>query len=306
MFVRNNLPEVIAISAPQLVPIRPFPDPPDELIGRADLSLGRLYEGHVNTIRLIQRYGAPAQTRRAAADARVGRLFGVWNTEQPGVPLRLRPGGTLLGGKILCSGAGYVARALVTAREAGAENPRMVLVALAPGERADLSGWRAQGMRASASGTVDFTGMVVGPDALIGQPGDYTRQPDFSAGAWRFAAVQCGGAEALLGALRAHLRATERGGDPHQAARLGQAAMAASAARLWVEAAAARAEAAAPGEAAVAFVNLARLAVERAALDLWSWRSARWGSPRFYARTRWSGSRATSRPISVSRRRIGL
>jgi alkylation response protein AidB-like acyl-CoA dehydrogenase len=135
------------------------------------------------------------------------------------------------------------------------------------GERADLSAWTAQGMRASATGAVDFTGIAAGGLA-IGAPGDYLRQPDFSAGAWRFAAVHCGGAEAVLGALREHLRRTGRGGDPHQAARLGQAAIAAATARLWVEAAARRAEAPGAGPAAAAFVNLARLAVERAALDL--------------------------------------
>ena len=43
--------------------------------------------------------------------------------------------------------------------------------------------------------------------------------------------------------------------------------MAAEAARLWVEAAAMRAEAPGADAEAVAYVNLARLAVERAALD---------------------------------------
>lgn len=115
---------------------------------------------------------------------------------------------------------------------------------------------------------MDFTGLRVGPPDLIGEPGDYLREPDFSAGAWRFAAVHCGGAEAVLGALRDHLARTGRGADPHQSARLGRAATAAETARLWVEAAAGRAEAPDAGADAVAHVGLARLAVERAALDL--------------------------------------
>jgi alkylation response protein AidB-like acyl-CoA dehydrogenase len=182
----------------------------------------------------------------------------------------VRPDGALAGRKVLCSGAGHVARALVTARDAAAPDalPRMLLVPLAPGERADLSVWTAQGMRASATGAVEFTGLRVAPDMPVGIPGDYTRQPDFSAGAWRFAAVHCGGLEAVLGALRDHHRRTGRGGDPHQAARLGHAAIAAATARLWVEAAAARAEAPDAGLDTAAFVNLARLAVERAALDV--------------------------------------
>ena len=241
------------------------------LVGRASLPLGRLYEGHVNALRLVLRDGCAEQRRSAARDALSGRLFAVWNTEAPGEqPLWLEDGRLLIGRKVLCSGAGWVKRALVTARIAASpEAPRrLVLVNLAPGERADLSGWTAQGMRASATGAVDFTGIEIGPDAApVGAPDAYERQPDFSAGAWRFAAVHCGGVEALLGGLRAHLRSTGRGEDPHQAARLGQVAIAAETARLWVASAALRAEADRAGAEAVAYANLARLAVERAALE---------------------------------------
>jgi alkylation response protein AidB-like acyl-CoA dehydrogenase len=241
------------------------------LVGRASLPLGRLYEGHVNALRLVQRHGTAAQAEAAARDAAAGMLFAVWNTDAPGEPpLAIRGDGRLAGRKVLCSGAGFAARALVTARpEASPEAPpRLLLVPLALGERADLAGWTAQGMRASATGAVDFTGLALTPDMPIGGPGDYLRQPDFSAGAWRFAAVQCGGLEAVLGALREHLCRTGRGGDPHQAARLGQAALAAETARLWVEAAALRAEAEPAAAEAATYANLARTAVERAALDV--------------------------------------
>jgi alkylation response protein AidB-like acyl-CoA dehydrogenase len=235
------------------------------LIGRASLPLGRLYEGHVNALRLVLRHGSPDQVEAAARDARQGLFFAVWNTDAAGDPALRFADGVLQGGKVLCSGAGWVARGLVTARATPEAPPQMLLVPLQPGEGADLSPWTAQGMRASATGRMTLTGL---PAAPVGQPGDYLRQPDFSAGAWRFAAVQCGGVEAVLGLLRAHLVKTGRGGDPHQAARLGQAAIAAETARLWVESAARRAEATAPPAEAAAYVNLARLAVERAALDV--------------------------------------
>jgi alkylation response protein AidB-like acyl-CoA dehydrogenase len=126
-------------------------------------------------------------------------------------------------------------------------------------------------MRASATGAVDFKGVEVEPVEIVGREGDYERQPWFSAGAWRFAAVQLGGMERLFDLLRRHLQETNRGRDPHQAARLGQAAMAVETARLWVTQAATTAEvpleSRAP-EQLVAYVNLARLAVEAAALDL--------------------------------------
>jgi alkylation response protein AidB-like acyl-CoA dehydrogenase len=219
----------------------------------------------------VQRHGTAAQAKAAARDAAAGLLFAVWNTDAPGEPpLAIGEDGRLAGRKVLCSGAGFAARALVTARPAASPEapPRMLLVPLAPGERADLSGWTVQGMRASATGAVDFTGLALEPGMAIGGPGDYLRQPDFSAGAWRFAAVQCGGLEAVLGALREHLCRTNRGGDPHQAARLGQAALAAETARLWVHSAALRAEAEPAAAEAATYANLARTAVERAALDV--------------------------------------
>lgn len=242
------------------------------LVGRGNLSLGRLYEGHVNAWRLIARLGEPALVRRLADDARRGHLFAVWNTEAP-PGMRLQPvadGWRLEGGKILASGAGFVTRPLVTARETDDAPPRLLVVALdTPDGRADLDRWRPTGMRCSASGAFDFTGLVVPRSHVLGAPGDYERQPDFSAGAWRFAAVHLGGIEAVAEEVRQHLRRTGRGGDPHQKARFGRIAIAAATARLWLERAAAAAAAAdARPEEAIAFVNLARLAVERAGLDV--------------------------------------
>lgn len=241
-------------------------------VGYGSLALGRVYEGHVNALQLIARYGDPDQRRRLFADAHDGHLFGTWNTEPPGAGLNLdadADGLILRGVKAFASGAGFVTRPLVTARDAAAGGSFMLVVSLQSGERADLSGWRAHGMRASATGTVDFTGLRLGRDAILGAPDAYHRQPHFSAGAWRFLAVQLGGLEAVLDAWRAHLVATGRGEDPHQLARLGEGAIAAETARLWTDRAACAATDpdAEPG-AIVAYVNLARLAVERAGLDL--------------------------------------
>ncbi|MCB1884491.1 MAG: acyl-CoA dehydrogenase family protein [Geminicoccaceae bacterium] len=240
-------------------------------IGRGSLPLGRLYEGHVNAWRLILRHGGPARARRLAADARAGMLFAVWNTEGSD-PLRLLPEGDcyrLEGAKTFASGAGDVYRPLVTARLPDGSVRMLVVRFDAPhDDRVDLSGWRVSGMRASRSGRLDFTGLRVATDDLIGDPGDYAREPDFSAGAWRFAAVHLGGVEALAEAVRNHLRRTGRGEDPHQLARLGRMATATETARLWLNEAArlAAIDAVAP-DRLIARVHLARLAVERAALD---------------------------------------
>ncbi len=237
-------------------------------IGGGSLPLGRLYEGHVNALALILAYGTREQARAAAARAGSGHLLAVWNTEAaPGLRLvadgpRLR----LEGAKILASGAGFVRHPLVTARDGAG---RLLMVAPdAAGAPADLSGWRAHGMRASASGRVDFSGVEIDAEAIVGADDDYHRQPMFSAGAWRFAAVHFGAMAALFDLARDHLVKAGRADDPHQKARLGTAAIAVETARLWVFSAARRAQRPNEPAAAVAYVNLARLAVERAGLDL--------------------------------------
>lgn len=240
------------------------------LIGNGSLPLCRLYEGHVNAIGFIQRYGTPGQLARAARDVAQGLLFGVWNTElASGLRLeRSASGGTLVGSKSFASGAGFVARPLVTVVAAGEQI--MVLPRLAPDDqsRADLSNWKPHGMRASATGDFDYTGLAVEDDDIIGMAGDYHRQPGFSGGAWRFAAVQLGGIERLIDELRDHLARTGREGDPHQRARLGAAAIAAETAHLWVVRACEMAEGDGDAEQVIAYVNLARTAVERAGLEV--------------------------------------
>ena len=181
-------------------------------IGSGNLPLGRLFEGHVNALELVLRYGNHDQIELVAEEAQAGNLLGVWNTDDSnGLRLIHRHGRPWLEGrKILASGAGHIERPLVTATD---ENGRrlMVLPKLGGSERADLSGWRAQGMRASATGAVDFTGVEIAPLEIVGCEGDYERQPWFSAGAWRFAAVHLGGMERLFDLLRRHLEETNRG-----------------------------------------------------------------------------------------------
>jgi len=241
-------------------------------IGSGSLPLGRLFEGHVNAVGLVLRYGSADQISLIARETHEGKMSGVWNTDD-NRNLRLVSscrGQRLEGRKILASGAGHIERPIITATDE--QNRRfLVMPRLHRGERADLSSWTAQGMRASATGAVDFSGIEVDPVEILGGDGDYERQPAFSGGAWRFAAVHLGGMERLFDLLRKHMRGTGRGADPHQAARLGQAAILTETARLWVERAAdiaeTRAEAQTLGQV-VAYVNLARLAVEQAGLAL--------------------------------------
>jgi hypothetical protein len=110
--------------------------------------LGRLFEGHVNALELVVRYGNDRRVELVAEEVRAGKLFAVWNTDDH------RHGRSWLEGrKILASGAGHIERPLVTATD---ENGRrmIVLPKLGAPDRADVSRWTAHGMRASATGAV--------------------------------------------------------------------------------------------------------------------------------------------------------
>ena len=62
-------------------------------------------------------------------------------------------------------------------------------------------------MRGSHSFAIDLSGARIEQRQLIGQDGDYYRQPWFSGGAIRFCAAQLGGAAALLDLARDELTA---------------------------------------------------------------------------------------------------
>jgi alkylation response protein AidB-like acyl-CoA dehydrogenase len=234
-------------------------------IGAADLSLGRIWEGHVNAAQLVEAYGDAAQ--RAAVDGG-GRVLGVWNTEPaPGLTIARDGGGwRLSGAKSFATGAGHIDAALITARLPDG-GKQMVLADLrGQAGRADNAGWRVRGMRGTQSGRFDFEGLVVAPEALIGAPGDYEREPRFSAGAWRFAAVQLGATQGLVRHLRDHLVASDKGADPIQRARFADCVAAVRGAGPWVERAALRAEAG--DDDAIPLTLMARGVVEVAALGV--------------------------------------
>jgi alkylation response protein AidB-like acyl-CoA dehydrogenase len=235
-------------------------------IGRGNLAVGRLWEGHVNALLLIRCFGSPAQLARAAADARAGHVFGVWNTENPAEGVHLKPQAaspgrySLRGAKTFASGAGHITRPVLTGMLTAAPAVRLdqgpslpatpaptppptgwQLVLLRADELPpvlDRSFWQPLGMRATASFRADFTGLEIGPDDLLGQPNDYYRAPWFGGGAARFAAVQLGGAAAVLDETRRFLRRLGRTDDPYQRQRLGEMLLLHETGQRWLRGAA--------------------------------------------------------------------
>ncbi len=237
-------------------------------VGRGSLPLGRIWEGHVNALLLVEAYGTEAQKARWAEDARGGHLFGVWNTEIPSDGVRYTRDGdhmAIQGAKTFATGGAFVTRPLVPG--ALGDGWQMAVI---PTDRVDVRDqpewWRAEGMRASRSGRVDFGGAEISADDLLGTPGDYLREPRFTGGSVRFAAVQLGGAQALADAAASYLTGLGRTDHPVQQVRLGEIAVALETGRLWLLGAARLAGAEA--DAVVAYARMARTAIERVCLDV--------------------------------------
>ena len=142
-------------------------------LGGGNLAVGRLFEAHVNALRLVMRYGTAAQLQATADQARAGRLFALWVTDAADRPLRLTRDGDFIvldGVKSFCSAAGHADLAVVTATDANQET-RLMMLAQDAGERVLHRGLALQGLRAATTGEVDFSGCRVAADVLIGAAG---------------------------------------------------------------------------------------------------------------------------------------
>ncbi|MFD2740085.1 acyl-CoA dehydrogenase [Sulfitobacter aestuarii] len=233
-------------------------------IGAVNLSLGRLWEGHVNALYLIRVHGdAPLQAKAKELLAQDG-LFGVWGADDT-LPLTFsKSGDRLSGGKKFASGLGVLSHAIVTVGTP--LGPQLALVDVRDAARADPARWQMPGMRATASGAYDFTGLPLPRGDRLGGPGDYFNEPHFIAGVWRIAALQIGGALGLIDAATAQLREMGRMDNEAQKTRLAPVLMRALAAVELTERAALQA-AEAPADRAVALSISARLLTEEVALD---------------------------------------
>jgi alkylation response protein AidB-like acyl-CoA dehydrogenase len=272
------------------------PENPDMLvealagIGGANLSAGRLFEGHVNAAKLVLLHASGARRNCWIGDLRAGRMFGVWGADGRD-PVCLE-NGRLTGQKLFASGADVLDRAIVTARQPDGLLQMLVL----PGGR--LSGrlypeeWSTTGMRATASGRCDLDGLTVSSEDMLGAPGIYEREPHFKGGVWRYAAVQLGAMRAMLAATARDLIRKNQAEAPLQSARLRRMAMACETARMWVSRAAADVERADAAPSAAATSILARLVVAEEARILLEAMDAALGAASF----------AMSHPVERRRR----
>jgi alkylation response protein AidB-like acyl-CoA dehydrogenase len=191
-------------------------------LGRRDLVLARLVEGHVDAVNILAEAG-----RRPVPDA----VYGVWASGSGRTGLRAEPRtgfgtgsgpsggeGWLVSGQMrFCTGARWIDRALVTARTPEGELLLLDVGVQDAGWRPVPNSWPAVGMDLSESLDVEVDTRVP-IRALVGPAGFYLDRAGFSLGGIGVAAVWLGGAAGILDQITDGLRA---GADAHQLAHLG-------------------------------------------------------------------------------------
>jgi alkylation response protein AidB-like acyl-CoA dehydrogenase len=220
--------------------------PSDGLIGEvrlvraaaaADASTARILDGHLNGVERLTLAGPePLRSDELMRIAEGKLLLGVWGADPSageGPPARLRQvdGQLVLRGvKTFCSGAGGVQRALVIAADRDGSR-RLAYLDTTDRLSIDRGGYRASGLRSSESHRVEFHDTPV--LALLGAPGELSREPYFSRDAIRTSATWAGLADCILDEALAALDPARL--DTVQAHGLGRMRVAQGTIDRWLE-----------------------------------------------------------------------
>jgi hypothetical protein len=241
-------------------------------VARADASVGRIFDGHLNGVERLAVQAPRALRDAELATVRDRRLrVGVWGGDpRPGEGPRAtveRRGAieTLSGVKTFCSGAGGLDRGLVLARDPDAPAPVAVWIDLTDADSVtvDERWYRASGLRASVSHRVVFDRAPV--LARFGAPGGLSEQPWFGRDALRTAASWAGMADRALDAALGELAARPDPGALEQLA-AGRMLTAQQTIAAWLQRAAGAMDVAGPELPVVALH--ARAAIAQASREL--------------------------------------
>jgi hypothetical protein len=227
-------------------------------VARADGSVGRIFDGHLNAIERIAVQAPDALRELELRDAVSGRVWaGVWGGDPvpgegpPATVLTRRRTRVLRGVKTFCSGAGGLQRALVLGRDEHGGPPHSVWIDVSDKRRVsvDPSWYRSHGLRASVSHRVEFDDAPV--IAELGPPGSIAAQPWFARDALRTAASWAGMADAAAEAALVEL-AQRPGRGEIEALAAGRILTAQHTISVWMQAAAIAMDAVSPDLSTVA------------------------------------------------------
>jgi alkylation response protein AidB-like acyl-CoA dehydrogenase len=225
-------------------------------LAKADLSLARCWEGHANSLVLIDALGSDEQrTRWFAGVVERGEKWVAWSGEPqapaPGEVVRFGtrvtavPGGYVVdGSKAFSTSAGGAQWAILLVNTGGpggarhAASPETLLMLACdladPSVEIDRSWWDPIGMRATVSHLVRFTRTFIPESQLIGEPGCYLREGWQTAFIPHYAASFLGAAEAAYDQALIYLTAQGKGEDPYVQQRVARMSIHVETAHLWL------------------------------------------------------------------------
>lgn len=225
-------------------------------LAKADLSLARCWEGHANSLVLVDALGTAEQRARwfEGVVAR-GEKWVAWSGEPqapaPGETARFGtrveavPGGYVVdGSKAFSTSAGGAQWAILLVNSSGpggarhAASPESLLLLACdladPSVEIDRSWWDPIGMRATVSHLVRFRRTFIPESQRIGEPGCYLRDGWQTAFIPHYAASFLGAAEAAYEYALHYLTTQGKSGDPYVQQRVARMSIHVETAHLWL------------------------------------------------------------------------
>ena len=227
-------------------------------IARADMSLARCWEGHVNSLVLLDGMSTEEQKARwFKGVVERGEKWVAWSGEpqarKPDEPIRFGTtvekvdrGYVINGNKVFATSAGGAQWAILLVNTAGpggvrhaaAENIDTVLMMACnlsdPSVEIDTSWWDPIGMRATASHLVHFRNTFIPDEDLIGYPGQYLKEGWQTCFIPHYAATFLGAAEAAYDYALNYITTQKKIEDPYVQHHLGQMSVNVETAHLWL------------------------------------------------------------------------
>src|SRR5688572_8969583 len=227
-------------------------------IARVDMSLARCWEGHVNSLVLLDGMSTGEQKARwFKGVVERGEKWVAWSGEpqarKPGEPVRFGTrvekvdGGYVIeGNKAFATSAGGAQWAILLVNTAGPGGVRhaeagsldtqlMMACNLSdPSVEIDTSWWDAIGMRATASHLVHFRRTFIPESDVIGYPGQYLKEGWQTCFIPHYAATFLGAAEAAYDYAMEYVPSQNKIDDPYVQHHIGQMAVNVETAHLWL------------------------------------------------------------------------
>ena len=226
-------------------------------IAKADLSLARCWEGHSNSMVLIDGMGSEAQKQRwfsGVVDR--GETWVAWSGEPQArassekmafgtTTTRVENGYVVNGNKAFATSAGGANWAILLVSTAGPGGARHIggspesLLLLAcdlsqPSVQVDRSWWDPIGMRGTASHVVQFNQTFIPDENIIGHAGQYLAEGWQTCFIPHYAATFLGAAEGAYEFSLNYIRSQNKMADPYVQHHIGQSAINVETGYLWL------------------------------------------------------------------------